>query len=655
MRVNWAQSELDRINSMMVESWEHNNLYMTEDSGRPLAEPDTTDIDEDGNTDERLTVSETVGYKLFMEVLMAAKARSSSNGQIERAAHQNFERVWRWAKKNLQRRAIEPFAGKNPRLPEIPENKRDALLAWRYAPGTGVIYYKEKRADGVYVGGLDGAPDGDLFTVAALRFAAMLWPERMEYLDAAKDMAKDIYAKYVVDIEGEPYLLAGDGFGEIHGINPSYSFEAIYDMMEELDPPHAAEWQRIKRTSMKAAIAGADSTLMAGGSLNPSGKVVHFESRQISGSSNMPPNWLTFNGQKFQDNEWFDSIDWICGWDGLRTLWMKAAYFLYDGNETARHYLQDKTGTKKDFGPYGFLRNYFSKNGRFPSGFGMDGSSTGPELLAQNLVDPNPFSLGIYLGYFYAAGDKDLASKMLEGLANFYHPKKGSGEIPVGEGTFARVRNKRELNYFGDYWAWFGLAMASGSVEDVFGRYKDWRAKNGLRATILAPIEPAYFEEAKVPATFKNGQKLSGLSDWISPFDGCKKRILGGYLCRGKARDWYLGGVGFGINSGLESRISGDYKGILLDVDGRQGRVKVELHVVSHPQDATYIYQTLASNASPVYIPFDEFREEIGHQPNGKKFKRENGIIYKIQLIGLGTESDSYVDFAIKNVQLIER
>ncbi|MBN1283411.1 MAG: hypothetical protein JXA24_06545 [Proteobacteria bacterium] len=652
MPVTWKRTELDEMDCMLREAWEHNALHMNEVSGRPLAHADGDDLDGDGNRGERITVSETVGYKLFMELLMATMARTSGDAELETRAMENFDRAWGWAERNMQRSALasayDPVAGA---LVPIPEGKRDSLLAWRYVPGAGVIHHAKNRSDGIFIDGLDGAPDGDLFTAASLRLAAVLWPERQDYLAAAEDIAVDIRAKYVAEIGGEPYLLGGDEFVRISGINPSYSFEAVYDMMGELDPSHAADWQRLKQSSMKAAVAGADSTLSAGGPYMSNGRTIGFRARRIEGSSNMPPNWLTYDGSGFGDNEWFDPIDWISGWDGLRTLWMKAAYFLYDGNEAARRYLQDDAGTKEDFGPYGFLKNHLLKHGRLPAGFGIDGSSSGPELSVMNLTEPNAFSLGIYLGFFYAAGDIEAASRMLGGLVDSYHTQQVPGPIGIGEGTFAEVRTEGDLDYFGDCWAWFGMAMARGAVEDLFGLYREWRAENVMPPASPAPLLPSYFEVKPGGMEFARGMDLMKSNMWISAFDGCSRKLFGGYACEGRAKEWYLGGVGIGLGRNPAWGIEREYDGLFIDAPGAQGRVKIELHT----DRRIYVHEASASNAASMYVPFTAFREEIDYAPKGRSFDPKVDRVGKIQVIGLGATADGEVEFVLKEIRAVKK
>ncbi len=235
---------------------------------------------------------------------------------------------------------------------------------------------------------------------------------------------------------------------------------------------------------------------------------------------------------------------------------------------------------------------------------------------------------------------------MLEGLTARYHPKSGKGAVAIGEGTFAKVGTAAELDYFGDYWAWFGMAMAAGMVEEAFARYQRWRTENGMAATVVMPCNPDALKAERVKPVFKRTLNLMQQNEWISPFDRCSWNH-DGYLCKGRAKDWYVGGVGIGIGGsnawGMERR----YDGIFVDVDGLQGRVKLELHT-SH---GLFTFETPAAGARELFVPFTEFRKEIDHQPKGKPFDPKKMQVGKFQVIALGATADGPVDFRINRIR----
>lgn len=471
------------------------------------------------------------------------------------------------------------------------------------------------QAEKLWVDGLDSAPDADLFAVAALRVAAILWrdrPENKVFLAAAREMTIDMRKKYLAQIGDGHYLLGGDEFYKINGLNPSYSFEAVYDMLAELDPEGRAIWLDAKRTSMQTAILGADATLH------------RKNGTAVIGSSNLPPNWLTYDLGRYTDMQWFNFRDWFMGWDGARTLWMKSAYYLYNQNPIAKKYLTDSTGTVGDFGPAAFLRNEYRAKKMISSGFGIDGTQSSQEIMAERLTQPSPFTNGIYLGYFYGAGDQEMTLAMIQTLSSDYQ---------AGNGTFKIFGRVYQDNYFSDHWAWFGLAMAGGMMEDYFSLYKADRENRGLPAT--EPENMALSEFSGTAAT-RLTKKTLNLSAWWA-FDGCQKTAKSALACQGTTNNWYLGGGG-GMVSG-----SASYSGVYINVSGTNGKVKIELY---GRDGKLYIYELLAISAGNLYVPFGRFREQVNNQPAGQAFKPEIGV-EKAQVIAIGESAVSPIDFTL--------
>jgi|GEM_PF-5932018 len=512
----------EKAEEMLTQLLEHNNLTMVDNkTGRPLAGIDGPyryqgpDIDGDGDITEFLTFSETVGYKLFAEAVMGAHARRTGNKALEDKCYRNFERVWNWAFENMVRRNIGKVYdyGKKEWVP-VPEGKRDSLLAWRYIDTIdesgrgGIIYYKRGReGDGRWIDGIDGAPDGDQFTAVALYIASKLWADRTQkhaYLENARNIVCDMRLKYIKNIGGRNYLMGGDEFHAVNGLNPSYSFEAAYEnIFPELDPEGKAVWRSLIQTSYYAAVNGADCTMHT--SLNEA----------VTGSVNLPPNWISVSDDhSFSDMPWANDLDWISGWDGMRTLAMKAWHSeVNPESELARRYLTDNTGTVEDFGPYSFIKRTFKNEGKIQVGFGIDGSTRHVDVLQDSADFQNVFAWGVHLAYFSSAGDGEMAEAMFGKIAEHYvGDLNGNGVIEDCEGTFyagkeellnAARQNQNRLDrngnpmtdnepiitpgvevdgsvfgkegkviiakydYFGSYWAWFGLATATGWIGDA--------------------------------------------------------------------------------------------------------------------------------------------------------------------------------------------
>ena len=109
------------IKRMLSESWNQYKLNFIEKDGRPIGWDDKEDIDGDGNLTETQTYSETVGFVLLRAVLADDR--------------ETFDRVWRWAEKNLQRKNIGQVYNWNTQSwQNLDPAKKDALMAWRYLP-----------------------------------------------------------------------------------------------------------------------------------------------------------------------------------------------------------------------------------------------------------------------------------------------------------------------------------------------------------------------------------------------------------------------------------------------------------------------------------------------------------------------------------------
>ncbi len=651
--VKLTDDELKLLESMVLGVFEHQNQVMMSPDGRPYGDKDDKDLDGDKNTSEHQTVSETVGYKLIMADLIAARARKTGNSALEEKIRPLFAKVWQWTNSNMVRKNVpqvydtekwlrtyliqkgikKPGEIKTNWVP-MPGTKKNSLPAWRWlddvAEGRGGIIHSvssaPRKSDGVWVDGLDSAPDADLFIIAALRIAAILWPEDSEkygYYSSAQEMTKDAREKYAVKIGGEWHLVGGDEYYKCNGMNPSYFFEAVCDICSELDPAGREIWQELKFTGMKDTINAANATLHKG------------DGTKVVGSVHVPQNWFTYDGFQYADMPWFDAIDWMQGWEG-RTPWMKGAYYLYNRNSVAKRFLSDSTGTAKDFGPHAFYVKEFTDNKFIQMGFGMDGTKNDPTMVSQNLDKESPFGNGIYLGYFYAGGDENMTRAMIGKLKDAYQPEIGTFKI------FGRVENE---NYFSDWWGAAGAAMADGMVEDFFGVYKVWRVKNGL-----PEVEKEDFTADDITAAGFSVENIKGKaldlssnSYWV--FDGCKRMPEGLINCNGNAVSWYLGG------SGTNLPAISPYTGIFISADGKAGKIKVELS--GGKDQKKYTNETAAVSAENKYIPFENFNEEIGYQPKGPAFNKETGAS-KLQVIAIGTSENGPINFTLKNITLVE-
>lgn len=183
------------VDQTLSQSWNHYKKQKIDQSGRPLADIDKSNISF-GSYGKALTFSESVSYVLFRAALTNDR--------------ETFERVWLWASRNMLRKNMtRVFNWEESRWMPLPDEKRNYLFAWRYTPNIkntnmgGVIYVPESSASSSgWRNGLDAAPDGDQLIAAALIMAHNRWGSMEEgesnYLLYAKRIAQDIWRECVV-------------------------------------------------------------------------------------------------------------------------------------------------------------------------------------------------------------------------------------------------------------------------------------------------------------------------------------------------------------------------------------------------------------------------------------------------------------------------
>ena len=414
------------IDAVLSKAWDHYKKTMIAADGRPLGDHDDNDIDGDGDHSERVTVSEAVSYVLLRAAWMNDKAA--------------FDKTWRWAEKNLQRKNLGQVYFWNQAKWTAPP-QQDNLFAWRYVPTLkgkegGVINYKWK-GENVWRGCFEGASDADLDITAALIFAGSRWKDQA-YTTSARAILGDIWDKYVDYIKpGKPVLYGGDQFKGTE-VNPSYLRPAYYKMFAAVDPNHP--WNELFNTSYQVIVKSGDLEL---GGVNP--------------TTNLPPNWLAVRKSGFSDSPTFKSQGGdLFGWDAFRTLFWVAEDYAWNGTAEAKKYLTDNTCTKADTGPYCFL-NKISMNmsGHLFAGYRRDGAFAPPEgWWANNLNTEQHGMDGAYLSYFHFAGNKTGSKQIYDALQKMWNEEGYWGDNPN--------------DYYGQNWAWFGLALVSGRAVNLF-------------------------------------------------------------------------------------------------------------------------------------------------------------------------------------------
>ncbi|MDI6732299.1 MAG: glycosyl hydrolase family 8, partial [Candidatus Margulisbacteria bacterium] len=228
------------IESILTTSWQHYKTTMIAEDSRPLGDPDKEDIDRDGDTTEKITVSETASY-----VLLRAAAMGDETA---------FGRVWQWTSENMQRNNIETVYDRQRKIsrPFYPHLK-DYLFAMRWVPADG-------QAGSVVIGSdnydFNPATDADQDIAAALLVAANKW-HKDEYQTEALAILADIWDKEVLILGNDYYLLSGDQQfftfdpftgSRTHAINPSYLRPSYYEtLFRQADSQHL--WKGLTPTA----------------------------------------------------------------------------------------------------------------------------------------------------------------------------------------------------------------------------------------------------------------------------------------------------------------------------------------------------------------------------------------------------------------------
>lgn len=424
-----------RIEQILAKSWEHYKKTLIAPDGRPLANPDTNDIDADGNRKEHVVFSEGAGYVL-----------QRANGMKDQAT---FDKVWTWTQKNLQRKNIQQiFNPKTKAWEPMAPDKQDNLFAWQQISSVG------GRDGGVLtLYHFDPATDADLDIAAALLLAHETWGSngKVNYLKEAIPILNDIWNKETKVIAGRRVLLGSDT--QIYtknpftgdpgnGFNPSYIRPGYFlSLFPKHDSLH--NWAELAPTSYELVIKVADATMH--------GK----QGQPVEGKVNLVPDWASLdNSFKIIDHAWSqgdhkDRNDYYWGGDAFRLpFWMVGQALKNPADTVARKYLTDKTGTKADYGPHAFLKRELDTKGTIYAGYQIDGTVLWPNETLQ--------TLSVYMTYFWAAGDKASAKKLADKVMAQYDP---SGFWKTKESEY----------YYGNNWVALNLMLMARGPEVFVG------------------------------------------------------------------------------------------------------------------------------------------------------------------------------------------
>jgi endoglucanase len=334
------------------------------------------EIQSDGRTMDKslnyLTTSEGQSYSLLRAVWMDDK--------------EVFDRVLEWTKNNLQKR------------------EDDNLFAWKWGRiDHGVWGILED------LGGLNTATDADVDIALALILAHKRWNQE-HYILEARRILNDIWEVEVLEINGRPYLLAGNWAkdDEIPTLNPSYFPFAAYPIFADVNPEN--DWMAVKETSYEVL---ERTTVL------------------------LPPDWVGIDRDsgellsRVPEGKITDFSD-----EAFRTIWRVGLDWKWHQDPRAKAYLERLS----------FLRDEWLDRGLVYRGYTAQGE---PLYEEESLA-----TYGGILPYFVVVEPEIAKEVYFTKLVDAFDPDY----MDFGD----------DVGYYSKNWAWFGMAFYEGKLINIY-------------------------------------------------------------------------------------------------------------------------------------------------------------------------------------------
>ena len=303
-----------------------------------------------------------------------------------------FDRVWAFTQEALSR----------------PD---DDLFAWKFGQrpdgSTGVL---------VDEGGQNTASDADTDIALALVMAYGRWQES-SYLEQAEPIISDIWTEQVVQIQGEPVLVANqlEQSSQQVIVNPSYFAPYAYRIFAEIDAEH--DWDALVTSSYDLIERSLDAPL------------------NRDESAGLPPNWLRIDRRTGEFLPYDGPLNSDYGYDALRVPWRLAL----------DHEWNDEPRAEQVLARMDFLGEQWRDEDRIAATYAHDGSSpAGYE---------SPAMYGAAIGYFSVVDPEQAQALYDSKLLPLYDPDTQAWRTP--------------LSYYDDNWAWFGMALHLGALPNL--------------------------------------------------------------------------------------------------------------------------------------------------------------------------------------------
>jgi endoglucanase len=295
-------------------------------------------------------------------------------------------------------------------------------LSQRTLKGAHLLAWHWGRNDQGHWGVIDAnsATDADLDYALALILAHGRWHKPSaplpDYLMKAKLVLRDVLERETCrDPWGRLWLTPGD-WAKCQQpllLNPSYFSPAWYQLFFDLTQDR--RWLELVQTTY----AGLEPLSRRFG---------------VQDGIGLIPDWCLLNGLDQFNPAPDRSADF--GWDAIRLPWRLALASLWFQDP------QSKTFLNKTFLP--FCRSQWQTHGKLYAIYTYTGQPAVPY--------DSPVLYASLVAAALSAGDQPLARQAAEKILSFYHETKDGGYF------------NRPDDYYGNNWAWFGLATYRGLV-----------------------------------------------------------------------------------------------------------------------------------------------------------------------------------------------
>ncbi|MEO5950477.1 MAG: glycosyl hydrolase family 8 [Candidatus Saccharimonadales bacterium] len=290
----------------------------------------------------------------------------------------------------------------------------DALFAWKWG----------QKSDGTYgtltdQGGQNTASDADSDIALSLIMAASRW-QNQSYLNEAKAIVSDMWKNEVITVKGTPYLASNNlekDSSKDAIVNPSYFAPYAYRLFAKIDKDH--DWSGLVTSSYDVINKSIDLKLDKGSSA----KIV--------------PDWIALNKDTgelaaVQDTS---TLTTNYGYDAMRTPFRLALDYQWNQEPRAKDTLSKLS----------FFKDQWEKNGKIYSTYAHDGSVIKSDEVAETYAT--------VLGYFSVV-EPTIASEIYDKkLKPLYDQNTNSWTNP--------------MTYYGDNWAWFGIALHDNKLDNL--------------------------------------------------------------------------------------------------------------------------------------------------------------------------------------------